>query len=253
MQHAILRGIEAVFQLEEGEMLAEPMPTRDLRNGFLLYEATEGGAGVLTRLVGQEESLAAVARRALQIMHVAVGDDSLPDSPADLSDQPDAACVAACYRCLMSYYNQPDHESLDRRDEDARAMLLRLAGARTLPRRAHPQPEEVAPDKVDLRGRPLEESADLSRPVLTVLNEKSWREEATRRGIPEPDSNPLAAGERSIRFVWRRHYVAALIDEADSPAVQPLEDLGFEVIRFEDPESWRAAFARLAAALGHVS
>ena len=24
-------------------------------------------------------------------------------------------CVAACYRCLLSYYNQPDHELLDRR------------------------------------------------------------------------------------------------------------------------------------------
>ena len=67
VQHAILRGIEAVFQLEEGEMLAEPMPTRDVRNGFLLYEATEGGAGVLTRLVSQETSLATVARTALQI------------------------------------------------------------------------------------------------------------------------------------------------------------------------------------------
>ena len=84
VQHAILRGIESVFQLEEGEMLAEPMPTRDIRNGFLLYEATEGGAGVLTRLVSQEGSLADVARRALQIMHLAVGDDSLPESPADL-------------------------------------------------------------------------------------------------------------------------------------------------------------------------
>ena len=70
MQHAILRGIEAVFQLEEGEMLAEPMPTRDVRNGFLLYEATEGGAGVLTRLVSQETSLATVARTALHIMHL---------------------------------------------------------------------------------------------------------------------------------------------------------------------------------------
>ena len=56
-------------------MLAEPMPTRDVRNGFLLYEATEGGAGVLTRLVSQENSLATVARTALQIMHLAVGED----------------------------------------------------------------------------------------------------------------------------------------------------------------------------------
>ena len=240
VQHAILRGIEAVFQLEEGEMLAEPMPKRDVRNGFLLYEATEGGAGVLTRLVSQETSLADVARKALQIMHFAVGDDSLPESPADLVDQPEADCVAACYRCLMSYYNQPDHESLDRRDENARAMLLRLAGARTgtVPGRRFTQT--------------LSEFITVSED-LTVSVKDQWREEATRRGIPEPDPKPLVAGERSVRRVWRKHYVAAIIDEADRPAVQPMEDLGFEVIQFDESEDWRAAFARLASALGQTS
>ena len=273
VQHALLRGIEAVFQLEEGEMLAEPMPTRDVRNGFLLYEATEGGAGVLTRLVSQETSLATVARRALQIMHLAVGDDGpLPDSPSDLPDQPETACVAACYRCLMSYYNQPDHESLDRRDEDARAMLLRLARARTVPRRAspqpedvgtlvqvreyipeaHPQPEDVTPGKVALGGS-VGATATLTNANLTVSVEDRWLAEATRRGIPAPDPKPLVAADRSVRCVWRRHYVAALIDEADRPALQPMEDLGFEVIQFEDPAGWRAAFARLASALGRAS
>ena len=240
VQHAILRGIEAVFQLEEGEMLAEPMPSRDVRNGFLLYEATEGGAGVLTRLVGQEKGLATVARTALHIMHLDVGDGPLPESPSDLSDRPDADCVAACYRCLLSYYNQPDHESLDRRDEAARAMLLRLARART----------------ATVQGRrftqTLPEVITVSED-FTVSVEDQWREEARRRGIPEPDSNPLAVGERSVRRIWRKHYVAAIIDEADQPAVQPLEDLGFEVIQFEDPEDWRAPFARLASALGLAS
>ena len=247
VQHAILRGIEAVFQLEEGEMLAEPMPTRDVRNGFLLYEATEGGAGVLTRLVSQETSLADVARKALQIMHFAVGDDSLPASPADLADQPDANCVAACYRCLMSYYNQPDHESLDRRDEDARAMLLRLARAHTVPRGARPQPVRISLGEVALGG--LEATVTVS----VVSAAAQWREEAARRGIPEPDPKPLVAGERSVRRVWRRHYVAALVGEADRLALQPLEDLGFEVIQFEDPEDWRAPFARLTSALGLAS
>ena len=235
VQHAILRGIEAVFQLEEGEMLAEPMPTRDVRNGFLLYEATEGGAGVLTRLVSQETSLAAVAREALRIMHLAVGDDPLPDSPSGLADQPGAACVAACYRCLMSYYNQPDHEGLDRRDEDARAMLLRLARARTAPRENRPSPA--------------------SGPAVGEEDSREgwWRAEALRRGLPAPDPEPLAAGGRSLRCVWRRHYVAAVIDEADRPALQPMEDLGFEVVRFEDPAGWGVAFARLASALGDAS
>ena len=234
VQHAILRGIEAVFQLEEGEMLAEPMPTRDVRNGFLLYEATEGGAGVLTRLVGQETSLAAVARQALQIMHFAVGDDSLPDSPSGLSDQPEAACVAACYRCLMSYYNQPDHERLDRRDEDARAILLRLADARTVSRENRPSRTSATGDVQGTR-------------------EERWRAEASRRGIPAPDPNPLPAGERSMHCVWRKHYVAAVIDETDSRALQSLEDLGFEVIRFDDGAEWNSTFARLASALGQAS
>ena len=246
VQHALLRGIEAVFQLEEGEMLAEPMPTRDVRNGFLLYEATEGGAGVLTRLVSQETILASVARRALQIMHFDVSDGPLPDSTAGLSDEPGTACVAACYRCLMSYYNQPDHESLDRRDDDARTMLLRLARARTV------QPKKITLGLGAIETVPFAFEVPPATATLTQSLKNRWRAEATRRGIPDPDPNPLVVGERSVPRVWRKHYVAAIIDEADRPALQPMEDLGFEVIRFEDPAGWNAAFARLASALGHA-
>ena len=239
VQHAILRGIEAVFELEEGEMLAEPMPTRDARNGFLLYEATEGGAGVLTRLVSQEGSLAAVARSALQIMHLAVDGGALPDSPTGLSDQPDTACVAACYRCLMSYYNQPDHELLDRRDEGARTMLLRLAHARTA-RQVVTQAIGASPT-----GAPGDGSAAVTRA-------DRWLAEAVSRGIPDADAEPFAAGDQVVRRVWRRHYVAAVIDKSERPAVPAMEDLGFEVVPFEDSEDWRAAFARLASALGRT-
>ena len=241
VQHAILRGIEAVFELEEGEMLAEPMPTRDVRNGFLLYEATEGGAGVLTRLVSQATSLREVARRALQIMHLAVDGGALPDSPTGLSDQPDAACVAACYRCLMSYYNQPDHELLDRRNEGARTMLLRLARARTA------QPAGIQAIGTTLTGAPGEGSS------VALSRRDRWLTEAANRGIPDADPEPFAASDQVVRRVWRRHYVAAVIDESERPAVQAMEDLGFEIVPFEDPEDWRAAFARLAAALGRAS
>ena len=245
VQHAILRGIEAVFQLEQGEMLAEPMPTRDVRKGFLLYEATEGGAGVLTRLVSQETSLASVAGTALEIMHLAV-DDALRDSTSELSDQPGTACVAACYRCLMSYYNQPDHEILDRRDEDARALLLRLARARTAPTAG------TQPLGATFTGTPGEVSVAVAAPH-EESREDRWLAEATRRGLPAPDSEPFAAGAGAVRCVWRKHYVAAVIDEVDPSALQAMEDLGFEVIRFEDPGLWNAAFARLAPALGQAS
>ena len=252
VQHAILRGIEAVFQLEQGEMLAEPMPTRDVRKGFLLYEATEGGAGVLTRLVSQETSLASVAREALEIMHLGA-DDALPDSAQELSDQPGTACVAACYRCLMSYYNQPDHELLDRRDEDARTLLLRLARARTA-QMAGTRPIGAT---LTLTAGGVSPAVTVSQAAVTVSHgeprEERWLAEAARRGLPAPDSEPFTAGAGSVRFVWRKHYAAAIIDEGDLSALRALEDLGFEIVRFEAPAGWRAAFARLASVLGQAS
>lgn len=234
VQHALLRGLEAVFQLEEGEILAEPMPSRDSRAGFLLYEATEGGAGVLTRLLSEPGSLASVARKALQIMHFAVPDEGpVAATPATLADQPGTVCVAACYRCLMSYYNQPDHELLDRRDERAREQLLRLADSRTgsrAPREPHVPPH----------------AADGAR-------EAQWLAEAARHGLPAHDPQPLEVAGQTLRFVWRRHYVAAALEALDADSLRAALDLGLEVISFDDSASWSASFLELATALGRTA
>ena len=228
MQHALLRGIEAIFQLEEGEILAEPMPTRDVRNGFLCYEATEGGAGVLARLVAEPESMANVARKALQVMHFDVpSEGALPSEASQLVDQPQTACVAACYRCLMSYYNQPDHELIDRRDQGARSLLLRLATARTQNAPTMSPPSSTSPGATG-----------------------NWAEEAKVRGVPPADSEPLVVGEVIIPFVWRRHYVVALHDDVSPDVVARLDDLGFEVIRFDAQPTWSGAFKRLVSVLG---
>jgi hypothetical protein len=233
LQHALLRGIEAVFQLEEGEILAEPMPTRDVRNGFLCYEATEGGAGVLARLVAEPESVATVARKALQVMHFDLSDDgALPSESSRLVDQPGTACVAACYRCLMSYYNQPDHELIDRRDEGARSLLLRLASAR------------------------VQAAVTMPPPVLASVssgNDSDWATQATARGVPPADAEPLVVGGAKVPLVWRRHYVVAIHDHASPDVIAWLDDLGFEVIRFEARSAWPGAFERLLSLLGRIA
>ena len=46
----------------------------------------------------------------------------LPNADA-LIDVAGTECVAGCYRCLLSYYNQTDHELIDRRDSTAREIL----------------------------------------------------------------------------------------------------------------------------------
>jgi hypothetical protein len=134
----------------------------------------------------------------------------------------------------MSYYNQTDHEILDRRDQQARQILLRLARARVLARDPASTQFLAPSDRGDSQ-------------------EGRWLSEASRRGIPAPDSEPLVAGDRSVRWVWRKHYVAVVIDSAERHASRALEDLGFDVIQFEDPVGWNAAFTRLGVALGRDS
>lgn len=231
LQHALLRGLEAVFQLEEGEILAEPMPRRDARTGFLFYEATEGGAGVLTRLVAEPERLAEVAREALAILHFDLA-NGLPETAGMLTDAFGAKCVAACYRCLMSYYNQPDHELLDRRDHEARVLLLRLARGRTEGLAAHhiASTPELPPNSDNL-------AAD-------------WLTWVQARGLPSSDATPLAIGKHHVRLVWRSHYVAALFS-AKSELLEELDKKGFaSVVLGENESAWSESLPVLAAHLG---
>lgn len=234
VQHALLRGIESVFQLEEGEILAEPMPKRDARNGFLFYEATEGGAGVLTRIVAEPERLAEVARQGLAILHFDVS-DGLPDTASKLVDVPNTACVAACYRCIMSYYNQPDHELLDRRDEGARNLLLRLARGSITKYEA----------SISRRSERTTSSTEIDGALA------SWIAFSREYELPALDIEPLALTEREIPLVWRTHYVVALLEVPDANLSKELQDKGFEVIVLgQDESAWSKTISVLAKLLG---
>ncbi|KST59935.1 DEAD/DEAH box helicase [Methylobacterium sp. GXS13] len=123
LQHALVRALAVVAELEEGEIVGEPLPSRDVRRAILLYEATEGGAGVLKRLVGEAGFVSLLAREALRLMHYVEPYDGTP--PASEEE----ACVAGCYRCLLSYSNQLDHELIDRQDGDVVAFLQALVNA----------------------------------------------------------------------------------------------------------------------------
>lgn len=136
LQHALIRAIEAEHVLETGELLGEPLPTRENRKAILLYEATEGGAGVLKRLMDGPERWQRIAKVALGLMHLEHGEDG------HLHDTEDA-CVAGCYRCLLSYYNQPDHEMIDREDGKVRDVIERMA------RCERDRPADTAPSDDD--------------------------------------------------------------------------------------------------------
>jgi hypothetical protein len=185
LQHAFTRGIELVFQLEGGETLTEPLPTSDRRKAILAFEATEGGAGVLGRLLAEPHELAKVAKATLELMHYQNIDQAVMTAdPSELIDEPDADCVRACYRCILSYYNQPDHERIDRRDIAFLRVLLRLARATVQP------------------------IGNLASPEISPLHD-SWGEVFAAWSLPRPRGGALEFAGVSASFVWPEHRVVA--------------------------------------------
>ena len=77
LQAALKKAIQAVYQLEDNEIAAEPLPSEKERRQILLYESAEGGAGVLRRIIEDPQSLAAIADEALRVCHFdpAIGED----------------------------------------------------------------------------------------------------------------------------------------------------------------------------------
>ncbi len=227
LQAALKRGIQAVFQLEEQELAAEPLPSRDIRRLLMFFEAAEGGAGVLRRLLDDPGGLAAVAREALSICHFD------PVTGEDLHHAPNATerCEAACYDCLLSYGNQRDHGLLDR--QAIRELLLKLAGATVSSAAGSVRPD----DHVALMRQRCD--SDCERDWLDLLVDQHRRIPShAQKMVPNARCRPdfLYSEQQVAVFIDGPHHAQPDVREEDEDVTLRLEDAGYEVIRFRCDE-----------------
>ncbi|CAN5551948.1 DEAD/DEAH box helicase [soil metagenome] len=238
LQYALKRAIEISYDLEDAELATEPLPNAEARTGMLFYESAEGGAGALRRLVAEPGQLARVATAALELLHFD------PGSGDDLGFAPgaDERCERACYDCLLSYTNQPDHRLLDR--HLVRDLLLAWRGANV---RAGGATTRPAAELARLLARC---DSDLERRWLHRAYDAGFRlpteaQHLERRGGVRPDFvYRLASGQTAVFVDGPAHDDPHQRDK-DEADMERLENLGWSVFRFryDDPD-WEGTMRR---------
>lgn len=238
LRAALTNAIQVRYNLEDSELASEPLPTRDDPKRLLIYEASEGGAGVLRRLVEDGDALAQIAIQALELCHYDY--DPASGTVTDLRRAPgaDEDCVAACYDCLMSYTNQPDHPRLDRRR--IKDILARLAQTQTYaaPGSATREEHRAQLDRLC--------DTQLERDFLAVLDEGGYR-------LPDDAQVRMRDAGTKPDFVYRDAHTVVYIDGPshdfpdralrDQDQQTELEDRGWLVLRFGIRDDWNAIIA----------
>ncbi len=241
LQAAIKHAIQVEYELEDNELAAEPLPDRDTPNLILLYEAAEGGAGVLRQLVTDPDAFASVCRRALDICHFD------PDTGADQGKAPRSKenCEAACYDCLMTYANQVDHLLLDRKS--IRDLLMSLSKAKVL---CAPAP---VPRAAHLAGLMKRCDTKLEREWLALLEQHGLRLPTdAQRMFQDCGTRPdfYYGDSRAAIYVDGPPHDYPDRQARDTAQTEKMEDAGHTVVRFKHTDNWQDVIAQFPSIFG---
>lgn len=219
-QSAMERAIQAAYKLEENELASERLGQGQY---ILFWEASEGGAGVLSQIVENPTAFQTLAKEALDICHFIDEKES---------------CTKACYECLLSYRNQFDHPLFDR--HAIRGYLEQLT-ASTIHR--HSQGKSREEQYQQLRSRTDPNSA-FEREVL---------DEIYSRGLKLPDAAQELIPAANIKpdFLYRSAKVAVFCDGSahEHPDQQAQDRIarenlqyaaGYCIVTFRYDEDWRS-------------
>lgn len=229
LQAALKSAIQIKYQLEDSELSAEPLPSSKVRKMILFYESAEGGAGVLRRLLDDAQAFADVANLALQSCHFdpMSGEDKLH------ADGVEENCEAACYNCLMSYYNQMEHRLLDRKT--IKDILMELSGTV-----AKTSPSALSREEHLKRLHNLCQS-DLEHEWLDFMEQRNLT-------LPSHAQKLVESCHTRPDFLYEKDCVAIYVDgphhefasrkERDANQSECMEDIGYTVVRFDVKDDW---------------
>ena len=230
---ALSRAIAQRFQIELSEIFVEALPDNNNPTQLLIYESGEGGSGVLKRLCSDHQdaaghtALAAVAETALAIMHYKKQDDTQwrPGREAQHACDDKPECVA-CYDCLFTYYNQPDHTLIDRRMHEVYDFFVGLTHCRL---------ETVQTSN---------ESSANFEPQSPEERLAQWFK---AQGYVEPTQMPWTYKPMSHEFAayFKAQRVVVAFEQVSDEIKENFDELGFNCVELDpnDPSSWEQAFA----------
>jgi len=229
LEAAIKNSIMVLYQLEDREIETEPLPTQDNRKQILFYEKAEGGAGVLRRIIETPDALRTIAKKALEICHFN------PETGEDLKRDERAKedCEAACYNCLLSYYNQSEHDIIDRKLIKDYLMLLSRITVEISP---GPKPRAE-----HLRKLMRLAGSELEKEWLRFLEDHNLR-------LPTAGQKFIDNCKTRPDFYYSDYQTAVYIDgpvheykerhERDAEQTYCMENLGYLIVRFDYKDNW---------------
>ncbi|MFB2819689.1 DEAD/DEAH box helicase [Umezakia ovalisporum] len=224
LQYTLETAIQAVYKLEPDELDSEKLGEGKY---LLFWEASEGGAGVLSQLLKQEDAFAKIAHAALNICHFS---------------EPKDTCFQGCYECLLSYRNQFDHPLINR--HLIKPLLDKLQTSKVEISNIHRSEKyQKLLSKTDI-------NSDFERLVLQEIYQRGYE-------LPDAAQEYILEGNCKPDFVYKEKLIALFCDGSvhDSPEKKKQDQIqrdnlkynsNYQVLTLQYNEDWRKQLDILA-------